>query len=144
MGHVGNEWELRYSPSGMACANNTIAVNRKFKNAEGELKEEVVWLKLAAFGKTAETLQEFNKKGDPLHLNGRLVDDSWTDKKTGDKRSGVKIIVEGFQFIGGKSAEERESSESNSDDAPPRKPTKPAAKPAAKRRQQPDEDQWGV
>jgi single-strand DNA-binding protein len=77
-----------------------LAVNRKWKSETGEMKEEVSFIDCEAFGKTAEAIGQYCKKGRPLLVDGRLKQDSWKDKETGAARSKIKVIIETFQFIG--------------------------------------------
>lgn len=96
-GRLTRDPELRYIQSGTAVVELGIAINRKW----GE-KEETCFVDCTAWGKTGETIAKFLKKGDPIHLEGRLTFDSWTDKQ-GQKRSKLKVTVDQFQFVGGKS-----------------------------------------
>jgi single-strand DNA-binding protein len=103
IGNLTADWEMRYTAGGSAIANTSIAVNRKWKDKDGEQKEEVSFIDLTAFGKQAETLALYTKRGNPIHVNGRLKQDRW--EHDGQKRSKVLVIVEGFQFLGGKKDE---------------------------------------
>src|SRR5438105_11590958 len=100
-GNLTRDPELRYTPKGMAIAKIGLAVNRVWKNEAGESKEEVTFVDLDAFGRQAETLAQYMKKGSPLLVKGRLRLDQWDDKQTGQKRSRLGVVVEGFQFLGG-------------------------------------------
>jgi single-strand DNA-binding protein len=101
VGNLTRDPELRYTPKGMAIAKIGMAVNRTWKNEAGESKEEVTFVDVDAFGRQAETLAQYMKKGSPLLVEGRLKLDQWDDKQTGQKRSKLGVIVEGFQFLGG-------------------------------------------
>lgn len=101
-GHLCRDIELRYLPKGTAVGDFSMAVNRRWKDESGEQKEEVSFIDCVAFGKTAETLAQYLKKGDPLFCCGRLRQEVWTDKQTEQKRSKLKVILTEFQFIGGK------------------------------------------
>jgi single-strand DNA-binding protein len=85
----------------MAIAKIGMAVNRVWKSETGETKEEVTFVDVDAFGRQAETLAQYMKKGSPLLVEGRLRLDQWDDKQTGQKRSKLGVVVEGFQFLGG-------------------------------------------
>jgi single-strand DNA-binding protein len=121
VGNLTRDPELRYTPKGMAIAKIGLAVNRVWRNEAGESKEEVTFVDVDAFGRQAETLAQYMKKGSPLLVEGRLKLDQWDDKQTGQKRSKLGVIVEGFQFLGGGRGEQG--------DSPRRAPT--AAAPAA-------------
>ena len=100
-GNLTRDPELRYTPKGTAIAKFGLAVNRVWKNEAGESKEETTFVDLDAFGRQAETLAQYMKKGSPLLVEGRLRLDQWDDKQTGQKRSKLGVVVEGFQFLGG-------------------------------------------
>jgi single-strand DNA-binding protein len=81
-----------------------LAMNRKYKDSKtNELKEEVTFVDVDIFGKQAETAHQYLSKGRACFVEGRLKLDSWDDKQTGQKRSKLKVIAEGIQFLGGKS-----------------------------------------
>ena len=99
MGRLTWDPELRYTPSGMAIAKIRLAVNRNWRNEAGELQEEVSFIDVDAFGKQAETIGQYFKKGNPIFLEGRLRQDQWEDKQTGQKRSQLKVVLRNFQFL---------------------------------------------
>lgn len=101
VGNLTRDPELRYTPKGMAIAKIGLAVNRNWTSESGEKKEEVTFVDVDAFGRQAETLAQYMKKGSPLLVEGRLKLDQWDDKQTGQKRSKLGVVVEGFQFLGG-------------------------------------------
>jgi single-strand DNA-binding protein len=98
MGNLTRDPELRYLPSGMAVVNLGLAVNRRWKNQQGEQQEETTFVDLEAYGKPAETMNQFLKKGRPVFIEGRLRLDQWQDKE-GNPRSKLKVVVDTFQFI---------------------------------------------
>jgi single-strand DNA-binding protein len=100
IGNLTRDPELRYTPKGVAIAKIGLAVNRAWRDATtGELKEEVTFVDISAFGKQAETLGQYMKKGSPLMVEGRLRLDTWDDKQTNQKRSKLDIVLESFQFL---------------------------------------------
>jgi single-strand DNA-binding protein len=123
-GNLTRDPELRYTPKGMAIAKITLAVNRSWRNEAGETKEEVTFVDVDAFGRQAETIGQYLKKGSPLLLEGRLKLDQWDDKQTGQKRSRLGVICESFQFLG---TGNRGDGGSGSAEAPRSRPA-PAAK----------------
>jgi single-strand DNA-binding protein len=76
-----------------------IACNRKWKSETGELKEEVTFVDVDAFGKQAETIGQYLKKGRPILIEGRLRLDQWEDKQSGQKKSKLGVVLENFQFL---------------------------------------------
>jgi len=101
-GNLTRDVELRYAPSGAAVGNVNIACNRKWKDQAGELKEEVSFFGVTIFGKQAETVAQYFKKGSPILIHGRLKQEVWDDKQTGKKRDKTVILMEAFEFMGGK------------------------------------------
>lgn len=104
IGKLTRDPELRYTPKGTAAAKIAMAINRKFQ-VDGENREEVTFVDIEAWGKQAEAIAQYCKKGRPLFVEGRLKLDQWDDKTTGQKRSALKVVLEGFQFIGGRPAD---------------------------------------
>ena len=100
-GNLTRDPELRFTPKGMAICKFSLAINRAWTNEAGEKKEEVTFIDLDAFGRQAETIAQYLKKGAGIMVEGRLRLDQWDDKQTGRKRSKLGVVVEGFQFIGG-------------------------------------------
>jgi len=98
-GNLTRDPELRYTPKGMAIAKLGLAINRTWKNEAGETKEEATFVDVDAFGRTAEVIGQYLKKGRPILMEGRLSLDQWDDKQTGQKRSKLGVVLESFQFI---------------------------------------------
>src|SRR5690349_3034805 len=102
MGNLTRDPQLKYLPSQTAVAEFGLACNRKFRTQSGEDKEEVAFIDCTAFGKTAETINQWCQKGKPLFIEGRLKYDQWEDKQGGGKRSKLTVVVEEFRFVGSK------------------------------------------
>ena len=98
-GNLTRDPELKYTPSGMAIAKIGLAMNRKWKTETGEMKEEVTFVDVDAFGRQAETIGQYLKRGRPILIEGRLKLDQWDDKQTGQKRSRLGVVCESFQFL---------------------------------------------
>ena len=99
IGNLTRDPELRYTPSGTAVVDFGMAINRKWTSQSGEKQEEVVFLDLQAWARSAEVISEYCKKGSLLFVEGRLKLDSW-EGKDGQKRSRLRVVVENFQFLG--------------------------------------------
>jgi len=138
MGNLTRDPELRYLPSNMPVVGFGMAVNRRWKNQQGEQQEEVMFIDCDAFGRTAELINQFFRKGRPIFIEGRLKLDQWQDKD-GNKRSKHKVIIDNFDFVDTKAAAAAEGGEAGAAgtsggaapprSAPPRQA--PAARPAA-------------
>jgi single-strand DNA-binding protein len=98
-GNLTRDPELRYTPKGVAIAKLGLAINRTWKSETGETKEETTFVDVDAFGRTAETIGQYLKKGRPILIEGRLRLDQWDDKQTGQKRSKLGVVLETFQFL---------------------------------------------
>jgi len=98
LGNLTRDIELRYTSGNQPVANVGIAVNRRYKTAEGEAREETTFVDCEAWGRTAEVMSQYLSKGRPVFIEGRLKLDQWQDKD-GQNRSKLKVVVEGFQFI---------------------------------------------
>ena len=99
IGNLTRDPELRYTPKGTPIAKIGLAVNRTWRTETGETKEEVTFVDIDAFGKQAETLGQYMKKGRPIMVEGRLKLDTWEDKQTNQKRSRLGVTMESFQFL---------------------------------------------
>jgi single-strand DNA-binding protein len=104
-GNLTRDPELRYTPKGTAIAKFGLAINRTWKTETGETKEEVTFVDVDAFGRQAEVVAQYMKKGRPFLVEGRLKLDQWEDKNTHQKQSKLKVVLEGFSFIDTKGAE---------------------------------------
>jgi len=100
MGNLTRDPELRYTPKGTAIARIGLAVNRVWRTESGEQKEEVTFVDIDAFGKTAETISQYMKKGSPILVEGRLRLHTWEDKQTNQKQSKLRVDLETFKFVG--------------------------------------------
>ena len=99
-GNLTRDPELRTTPNGASVCSFSVAVNRVYKDASGEQKEDVSFIDCSAWGKLGEMISQYAKKGTGVLVSGRLDQRSWEDKTTGSKRSRVEIVVEDFNFTG--------------------------------------------
>jgi single-strand DNA-binding protein len=105
-GRLTRDPELRYTPKGSAVAKISIAINRKWKGEDGQMKEDVTFVDVDAFGRTAENIGQYFKKGSQIWIDGRLKLDTWDDKQTGKKRSRLGVIADRFQFVDGEKSDQ--------------------------------------
>lgn len=100
VGNLTRDPELRYTPKGTAVAKLGLAVNRVWTNEAGERKEEVTFVDVDVFGRTAENAGQYLRKGRPVLVEGRLKLDQWEDKQTGQKKQRLGVVAEMIQFLG--------------------------------------------
>jgi single-strand DNA-binding protein len=99
-GNLTRDPELRSTPNGASVCSFSVAVNRTYRDASGEQREDVSFIDCSAWGKLGEMISQYAKKGTGVLVSGRLDQRSWEDKTTGQKRSRVEIVVEDFNFTG--------------------------------------------
>lgn len=99
IGNLTRDIELRYTQSGYCVGNTGIAVTRKFKNAKGETAEETCFIDLKFFGRTAEVVNQYLRKGSKLAVEGRLKLEQWQDQ-SGQNRSKHVVEVESLEMLG--------------------------------------------
>lgn len=100
MGNLTRDPELRTTPGGTQVTDVALAINDNWTDAQGNKQERVTFVDVTVWGKQAETLARWKKKGDPLLIEGRLQMDEWTDKQSGEKRKKLKVVATGFTFVG--------------------------------------------
>jgi single-strand DNA-binding protein len=101
VGNLTRDPEVRYIPSGTAVCDISLAVNSQWTDRKtNERKEEVTFVEVTLWGRTAEIAGEYLAKGRPVLIEGRLTQDSWEDKETGQKRSKLKVVADGMQLLG--------------------------------------------
>ena len=134
IGNLTRDPEIKYTPKGTAIADIGLAVNRNYTTESGEKREEVTFIDVTLWGRVAEIVGEYCKKGRPLFVEGRLQLDTWDDKATGQKRSKLKVVGDNIQLLGGREGgaggggSGGEHGESRSEARPQ---SRPAGKPAA-------------
>ena len=102
VGNLTRDPQMKYLPSQMAVTEFGLAVNHKYKTKSGEQKEEVLFVDCSIFGSGAEIINKYCQKGKQLLVEGRLKYDTWEDKQGGGKRSKHSVVVDTFQFLGGR------------------------------------------
>ncbi len=109
-GNLTRDPEKRVTPTGLTIVKLGLAVNRRYSTKDGEQKEEVTFIDIDAFGRPAEIIAQYCTKGSGLLVEGRLRLDSWQDKQSGENRSKLGVVLENFQFLGGRGDGESSSS----------------------------------
>jgi single-strand DNA-binding protein len=130
-GNLTRDPELRYTPKGMAVVKIGMAINRTWKSESGETKEEVTFVDVDAWGRQAEVIAQYMRKGRPLLVEGRLKLDTWEDKNTHQKQSKLKVTLESFSFIDSKGADGGGGGGGAPSGEAPRRSSAPPAKPDA-------------
>lgn len=105
LGNLTRDPELRYTQGGQPVAKLGMAVNRVY-TVNGERRENTCFVDLTAWGKQAETINQYASKGRPLLIEGRLEYSQWEDKQSGQKRSKLEVVIENFQFVGSREGSE--------------------------------------
>ena len=102
VGHLGKDPEVRAAQSGTKVGNVSFATTERAKMPDGEWGDKTEWHRLVFFGKSAETLEKFCKKGKQLYIEGRIQYRDWLDKESGEKKYMTEIVVNQFQMLGTK------------------------------------------
>ncbi len=97
MGNLTRDVELKKTPNNMSVANIGLAVNRQYRTND-ETREETTFVDCEAWGRTAEVMGQYLRKGRPVFIEGRLKLDQWQDRD-GNNRSKLKVVIDNFQFI---------------------------------------------
>jgi len=137
MGNLTRDPQVKHLPSNVVVAEFGLATTRRYRTSGGEDREETAFVDCAAFGRQAEVISQFCKKGKPLFVEGRLKFDSWEDKQSGAKRSKLSVVVENFQFLGGRdevSGPGSPNADAFGNDRPWKSPAPAADAPPRKRR----------
>ncbi len=106
MGNLTKEPEIRYTPNGKAVGDMRMAVNRRFKTAEGQAKDETCFIQVVVWGRQAETCGEYLRKGSQVLVEGRLQYDEW--EKDNQKFSRLRVVADRVQFMGSPRGGQRE------------------------------------
>lgn len=123
LGNAGRDPEVRYTPSGAAICNLTLATSRKWKSKEsGDTQEETEWHRVVLYDRLAEVAGEYVKKGKPVYIEGRLKTRKWQDKEGKDNYT-TEIVAESLQLLGGRD---------ETPDKPEKQPAHPTPKAPAK------------
>lgn len=99
LGNLTRDPQIKNLPSSTTVADFGLAMTRRFRTKSGEEREDVCFIDCAAFGKQAEVIAQYCRKGRSLLVEGRLKYDAWDDKDTGSRRSKISVVVENFQFM---------------------------------------------
>jgi single-strand DNA-binding protein len=133
MGRLTRDPETRYTKTGTAVCDLSLAINRVLPAAEqeggGERREEVTYVDITLWGKTAEVAQQYLTKGRGVFIEGRLQLDTWDDQQTGQKRSRLKVVGEHLEFLPGSKPAQGQSEAAAESKPANNKRQAPAARP---------------
>ena len=101
VGRLGRDPETRYTGSGQAVANFSVATDESYKDRNGERQKRTEWHKIVVWGKQAEIAQQYLKKGSLIFIEGRIQSREWQDKE-GQKRTSFEIVANNFRMLGGR------------------------------------------
>jgi single-strand DNA-binding protein len=102
VGNTGKDPEVKFLPSGQAVANFSIATSESFKDRAGAQQERTEWHNVVAYGKVAEIIRDYVKKGAKLYVEGRLTTRSWDDKETSKKVYRTEVVVDQLVLLSGR------------------------------------------
>lgn len=101
-GNLTRDPQVKFFANERALADFSIACNRRYKGGDGQWKDEVTYIDIEAWGRTAELVGQYLTKGRSCFVEGRLRLDSWEDKQSGARRSKLKVVADNVQFLGGR------------------------------------------
>ena len=107
IGNVTRDIELKHTTKGTAVASASLALNRSFKTEQGEKHDETTFVDVEFWGRVAEVVSEYVKKGSPLYVEGRLKQETWEDKESGGKRQRIKVVAENIQLLGSRGGQKK-------------------------------------
>lgn len=141
MGNLTRDPEVRYTPKGTAVCDISLAINRMLPPEQegGERREEVTYVDVTLWGKTAENAGQHLAKGRNVFVDGRLALETWEDKQSGQKRSRLKVVAESWQFLGSKPAQGA-TPEASTEAKPEAKPANHKRRASAGKKSKPEWD----
>ncbi len=106
IGNLTADPEIRHTKSGSPVAQMRLALNRRQSSANGEKKEETTFIDVVLWDRQAELAQRYLAKGRSVLIEGRLQQETWTDKQTGQNRSKIRVVGERLEFMGARQEEQ--------------------------------------
>jgi len=119
IGNLGNDPDMRYTQSDTAVCNISVATTERWKNKDGERVEETEWHRVVAFGKLAEIMGEYLRKGSQVYIEGKIKTEKYTDKE-GIERYSTKIYANEMKMLGGRGDSQRDDRTHREERAPTR------------------------
>ncbi|MEM8866657.1 MAG: single-stranded DNA-binding protein [Verrucomicrobiota bacterium] len=128
LGNLTRDPELRVTANGNSICKLGLAVSRAYNTKDGERREETTFVDIDAFGRQAEVISKYMRKGRPIMVEGRLKLDQW--ESDGQKRSKLSVVLENFQFVGGRDDNDSSGGGGYEASSPPARPTSASSTPA--------------
>lgn len=127
MGHITRDPEIRFTPKGTEVCDFSLGVSERWTDDNGQKQEKTVFVECQAWGNSAKILGDYVKRGHPVHVIGKVDQDTWDDKETGKKRYKTYVRVQSLQLIRSKPESERAEPPPRDErkSEPPRKPVPP-------------------
>ena len=119
MGHLTREPELRTSPNGTAICNIGLAINRNWKDQNGNTQSEVTYVDVTVFQRSAEYCARYLRKGSAVMVEGRLHLEQWEDRNGGGKRSRLTVIANAIRMIGAENPNNQQTQQPQYTQQPP-------------------------
>ena len=105
VGNVGQDPEVRYTPSGVPVARVSLATNERFKDANDQWQDRTEWHSIVAWQRLAEIVGEYVRKGTKLYIEGKLQSTSWQDRQSGEKKYRAEIVARDLVLLGSRENE---------------------------------------
>ena len=113
VGNVGQDPEVKYTPSGVAVARVSLATNERFKDKNGQWQDRTEWHCIVAWQRLAEIVGEYVRKGTKLYIEGKLQTTSWQDRQSGEKKYRTEIVARDIMLLGSRENAEKGTIESS-------------------------------
>jgi single-strand DNA-binding protein len=137
IGNLGRDPEMRYTPSGQAVTQFTVAVNRNYKDAQGERQEETEWFRIVAWGQQAEFAAEYLRKGNKVYIEGRLQTRQW-EGQDGQKRYTTELVANTIQNLERRPREDAGDQGGAFENTRPTRPARPQTDEGAQQQPEPE------
>jgi single-strand DNA-binding protein len=141
IGNLGRDPEMRYTPSGQAVTQFTVAVNRNYKDAQGERQEETEWFRVVSWGQQAEFAAEYLRKGNKVYIEGRLQTRQW-EGQDGQKRYTTELVANTIQNLERRPRDDAGEGGGGESYSRPRPAAAPAGAPAGRSEDAPPDTEY--
>ncbi len=119
LGHLGQDPDIKYTPSGKALAKFSLATNERFKDRSGEWQDRVEWHNILAWERLAEIVGEYVKQGSRVYIEGKLQTSSWEDRNSKEKKYRTEIVARELVLLGPRGSNADENDQENQEEREP-------------------------